>query len=159
MLTLLEKMLVLKAVALFAGTPDEVLIEIASILSEEEHRAGALVFAKGDVGSRMYVVVRGRLQAHDGARIFNELRERDVFGEMAMLDPEPRVATVTALEDSLLLCIDHRPFYELLADRVEVAQGIIRLLAGYVRERVDDIADLDTRIGATTNRSSANGEL
>lgn len=152
MLTLLEKILVLKAVTIFAGTPDEVLLEIASIVSEEEHPAGARVFSRGDPGSSMYVVVRGRLRVHDEARTLNELGERDVFGEMAMLDPEPRVASVTALEDALLLRIDHRPFYELLADRVEVAQGLIRLLAAYVRDRLGDIADLEQRLRASSER-------
>jgi len=147
MLTMIEKLLVLRSVAIFADTPEDVLAEIAGLLSEEEYPAGARVFAKGDPGSSMYVVARGRLLAHDGDRALNELGERAVFGEMAMLDPAPRVASVTALEDSLLLRIDHRPFYELLADRAEVAQGIIRLLAGYVRDRLDDIAALDARLG------------
>lgn len=146
MLTLLEKVLALKSVAILAGTPDEVLIEIAAIVVEEEYAAGAAIFARGDPGSSMYVIARGRLRVHDGARTLNELNERDVFGEMAMLDPGPRVASVTALEDALLLRIDSRPFYELLADRAEVAQGIIKLLAGYVRDRLGDIAVLDSRL-------------
>jgi CRP-like cAMP-binding protein len=143
MITLLEKMLVLKSVALFAGTPDEVLVAIAGLLGEEEYRAGQNIFAKGDQGSSMYIIVRGLVAVRDGPRTLNELGERAVFGEMTMLDPEPRVATVTALEDTLLLRLDHGPFYELLADRAEVAEGIIRLLAGYVRARVDDMSRLD----------------
>lgn len=143
MISLLEKLLVLKGVGIFAETPDEILVSIAAILGEEELCAGATIFEQGDAGSSMYIVVRGRLAAHSGGRQLNELGERDVFGEMAMLDPEQRVATVTALEDTLLLRLDHRPFYELLADRIEVASGIIGLLVGYVRARVDDISRLD----------------
>jgi CRP-like cAMP-binding protein len=146
MLSLLEKMLVLKAVAIFADTPDDVLLAIAAIVAEEEHRAGARIFAQGDPGSSMYVIVRGLLQVHDEQRTLNQLGPRDVFGEMAMLDPEPRVASVTALEDTLLLRIDHRPFYDLLADRTEVIQGLIRVLAGYVRDRLDDLDDVERRL-------------
>ena len=155
MLTLLEKVLALKAVAMFVGTPDEVLTEIASILVEERYAAGASVFAKGDLGSSMYIIARGRLRAHDGERTLNELRERAVFGEMAMLDPAPRVASVTALEDTLLLRIDTHPFYELLANRAEVAHGIIRILAGYVRDRVDDISTLDARLREAAHLSDS----
>jgi len=75
-----------------------------------------------------------------------------VFGEMAMLDPEPRSASVTALEESLLLRIDNQPFYELMADRGEVALAIIQLLASYLRERLDDIRALDAR-----RRNAADG--
>ncbi|MFV9507002.1 MAG: cyclic nucleotide-binding domain-containing protein [Oscillochloridaceae bacterium umkhey_bin13] len=141
MLSVLERVLVLKAVTLFAATPDPVLYEIAALVSEEEHAAGSVVVAQGASGSSMYVVVAGRLRVYDGPRTLNHLESRAVFGEMALLDPEPRAASVTALEDSLLLRIDHAPFHELLADRSEVAQSLIRILAGYVRERLDDLAN------------------
>lgn len=146
MLTTLEKLLVLKSVAIFAGAPDEALLELAALLREEELPAGKAVFAKGDPGTSMYIVARGRLRVHDGERTLNELGERAVFGEMALLDPEPRSATVTALEDSLLLQIEHRPFYELLTGHGEVALAIIQILAGYLRERLDDIRALDARL-------------
>ncbi len=145
MLTVLEKLFVLKSVAIFGALPDDLLLEVAAILHEEQRAAGELVFAKGDLGTSMYIVARGRLHAHDGPRTLNELPTRAVFGEMAMLDPEPRSASVTALEESLLLRIDNRPFYELMADRGEVALAIIQLLASYLRERLDDIRALDAR--------------
>ncbi len=68
------------------------------------------------------------------------------FGEMALLDPEPRVASATAREDTQLFCLPRQPFYELMADRPEVAHGIIRVLTGYVRARVRDVANLNARI-------------
>jgi len=139
MLSLLEKLLVLKAVPIFAALPDELLTELAALLREEERLTGEAVLRKGELGTSMYIVVRGRLHAHDGERSLNELGERAVFGEMALLDPEPRSASVTALEDSLLLHLDHGPFYELMADRGEVALGIIQLLAGRLRGLVEAI--------------------
>lgn len=145
-LTLLERLLVLKSVPLFAGLGDEELLELAAILQEEQRRAGELVFAQGDQGTSMYIVVRGRLRAHDGERTLNELGERAVFGEMAMLDPEPRIASVSALEETLLLRIDHRPFFTLLSDNGELAMGLIQILAGYLRGRLDDIRELDERL-------------
>lgn len=61
--------------------------------------------------------------------------KRDVFSEMALLDPEPRLASVTAVEPTRLFRLAQAPFYELMADRPEVATGIIRVLTGHLRAR------------------------
>ena len=71
--------------------------------------------------------------------MLNDLSERDVFGEMALLDPEPRSASVTALEDSQLFRLDQIPFYDLMADRAEVARGIIHVLTQRLRGRMHDL--------------------
>ncbi|GAB4441537.1 MAG: hypothetical protein OHK0015_38990 [Chloroflexi bacterium OHK40] len=146
MLTTLEKVLILKSVSIFSDTADVVLAEVAAILSEEEVPAGTPIFARGDLGTSMYVIVSGRVRVHDGERTLNELGSRDVFGEMALLDPEPRIASVTAIEDTLLFRVDHEPFVQVMADRVEVALGIIRVLTRHLRARVRDVAALDERV-------------
>jgi CRP-like cAMP-binding protein len=142
----LEKVLVLKTVSIFAETADVVLLELAAIVKEEHVAAGAQVFAKGDLGTSMFLIAAGRVRVHDGEHTLNELGPRDVFGEMALLDPEPRLASVTALEPTQLLRIDHGPFYEVMADRIEVARGIIKVLTGYLRARVRDLAELHARV-------------
>ena len=83
---------------------------------------------------------------HDGERLLNFLGEREVFGEMALLDPEPRMASVTAVEATRLFRLEQAPFYELMVERPEVATGIIRVLTGHLRNRVRDIAQLNARI-------------
>ncbi|MCP4408525.1 MAG: cyclic nucleotide-binding domain-containing protein, partial [Gammaproteobacteria bacterium] len=54
-------------------------------------------------------------------------------GELAVLDPEPRVASVTAIEETQLFRIDRDAFSELIADRPEIAQGVIQALCQRVR--------------------------
>lgn len=146
MLSTIEKVLILKTVSIFATTADDVLLEIAPILTELEVPAGEQIFAKGDQGTSMYIIISGRVRVHDGDRTLNELGPRAVFGEMAMLDPEPRIATVTALEPCQLFRIDHGPFYQVMADRVEVARGIIQVLIGHLRARVRDLSLLHQRV-------------
>jgi ATP/ADP translocase len=139
MLSTIERVIILKAVGIFEGTPDEVLADIAALLEEESVSAGQQLFAKGDRGDSLYIVIDGKLQAHDGDYVLNDLIERDVFGEMALLDPEPRSASVTAVEDSQLFRLDQIPFYDLMADRAEVARGIIRVLTQRLRGRMRDL--------------------
>lgn len=141
MLTTVERVIILKGVGIFAATPDPVLAELAALLAEEELPAGRPVFAKGDQGSSLYVIVEGEVRVHDGESTLNHLGERDVFGEMALLDPAPRSASVTAVADTLLLRLDAEPFYELMDDRIEIARGIITVLTGRLRDRMRDLEE------------------
>jgi AAA family ATP:ADP antiporter len=133
MLSTIEKVFILKTVDIFAETPEEALAEVASILEEVDVEAGDTIFEKGDPGNCMYIIFDGRVRVHDGQRTLGEREDREVFGEMALLDPEPRSASTTALEDTRLLRMDQEPFYELMADRGEVTRGIIRVLIQRIR--------------------------
>jgi hypothetical protein len=146
MLSTIEKVIILKGVSIFAGTPDEILAEVTSLLEEVELREGETIFEKGDAGDSMYIIVDGKVRVHDGGRTLNYLDEGDVFGEMAVLDTEPRVASVTAVEDTRLFRLDQEPFYELMDDRIEVTRGIIHVLSQHLRARVRDLNDLRTRL-------------
>ena len=148
MLSTVEKIIILKTVDIFTETPDNILAEVASLLREVELQAGETIFEKGDPGDCMYIVVSGEVRAHDEGHTLSQLGAGDVFGEMAVLDPEPRLASVTALEDTLLLRLDQEPFYELMEDRIEVARGIIRVLSGHLRHRVRDVAEIKKRLQA-----------
>ena len=92
------------------------------------------------------------MRVHSGAHTLNQLKEREVFGEMALLDPEPRLASVTAVVDTRLLRLDQAPFYELLEDRIEVARGIIQMLSQRLRARVADLNALRARLASLEQR-------
>ena len=146
MLSLIEKVLILKSASLFAATPDDILAEVAALLDEVELPAGATIFQKGDLGHSLYIIVDGEVRVHDGAHTLNHLREREVFGEMALLDAEPRSASITAVLDTRLLRLEQEPFYELLEERSEVARGIIRVLTRHLRARLRDLHELHARV-------------
>jgi HEAT repeat protein len=146
MLSLIERVLILKTVSTFAGIPDGTLAEAATLLEEQDLAAGETLFTKGEPGRCMYIIVAGRVRVHDGGRLLNELGERDIFGEMAVLDSAPRLASVEAAEATRLLRLDQDALYELMADHVEVARGIIQVLSGHLRARVQDIASLRAQI-------------
>jgi hypothetical protein len=136
-LSTIEKVVVLKGVSLFSETPDEVLADVAALLEEVDVDAGEVVFEKGDVGSALYVVVEGKVRVTSQDRVLVELGPRDIFGEMAALDTEPRSATVTALEPTSLFRLEQEALYELMADRIEVVRGVIRILCSRLRRVTD----------------------
>jgi sigma-B regulation protein RsbU (phosphoserine phosphatase) len=146
MLSTIEKVIILKQVSIFAETPDEILAEVALLLQEVESKSGGTVFEKGDLGDCMYIIVDGQVRVHDRGRTLNHLGEGDVFGEMALVDSQPRLASVTAVEDTRLLRLDQESFYRLMDERSEVARGIIRVLSRHLRARVHDLADLRTHL-------------
>lgn len=133
MLLTIEKVIILKTVSLFAETPDDLLAEIALILEEIELEAGAEFIKKNELADCMYIIVRGKVRVHDGARTIAALGEREVVGELALLDAEPRTASVTTEDHALLLKLHQDPFFELIANNPEVVRGIIRVLTRRLR--------------------------
>lgn len=137
-----EKVLILKSLNLFKATPDDVLAELSELIAEVEVPAGKNIVEKGEQGSSMFVIVNGKVAVMDGERVLNTLGNRAVFGELALLDTEPRTATIRAVEDTLLFRLDQEPFYELMSDRIEVAMGTIQMLTGNLRARVREVMEL-----------------
>jgi len=142
MLLTIEKALILRTASLFETTPDEVLAQVARLVEEVHLQAGESVFQKGDFGDSLYIIVEGKVRVHDRDVFFNYLQDRDLFGEMAVLEPEPRSASVTAETDTHLLRLGRDALFELIDARPEVAHGIIRGLSGHLRNRLQDITSL-----------------
>jgi hypothetical protein len=147
-LSTIEKVVILKRVGIFAKTPDQILAEVASLLETAELRGGVTIFEKGEPGDCMYIIIDGDVRVHDDQRTLNHLGAGSVFGEMALLDSEPRVASITAVTDARLLRLGQEPFYELMDARIEVARGIIQVLSQHLRARVQDLNDARARLEA-----------
>lgn len=135
MLLDIEKLLILKTVPIFAEAPDYVLAQVIPILEEQEFEAGQRVFDKGDLGTSMYIIVSGKVRVHIDDRELTVLGERQVFGELALLDPEPRSASVTAIEPTLVFRISQSAIYDLMASHVEIVRGIMRVLCRRIRQK------------------------
>ena len=90
-------------------------------------------FREGDVGDTLFFVIEGQVRIHRGDAELAVLGARQVFGEMALLDSEPRSATAVALGDVTLLKIQRDDFREILAEKSEIAQGIIQVLTRRLR--------------------------
>ena len=78
--------------------------------------------------------VDGKVKVHSGDQVFAELGTKQCFGEMAILDAEPRSASITALTDLTLLKIQREDFSEILGEKPDISRGIIKVLTGRLRE-------------------------
>ncbi|HEX9260593.1 MAG TPA: cyclic nucleotide-binding domain-containing protein [Acidimicrobiales bacterium] len=95
--------------------------------------AGEKIFAEGDAGDVMYIIISGRveLRAPGGANITVEAGEP--FGEMAIIDKGPRSATAVALIDSELAAINQSTFLVLVQDTPYFALEMMQALSERVR--------------------------
>jgi CRP/FNR family cyclic AMP-dependent transcriptional regulator len=132
-MTVVDRVVALHEVPLFAAVPGRTLAAVAGSVDEVPVAAGEEVISEGVVEDHLYVVVRGRLRATQGGRVLRDLAAGSTVGELAALVPEPRSATVTALEDGLLLRIDRDVLDELLVDHPELARGVIHTLVTMLR--------------------------
>ena len=140
-MTTVERVVALHRVTLFADVPGRTLAAVARRATEVDVDAGTPVIVEGAVEDHLFTVVRGRLRVHHGDREVTTLGPGATVGELAALVPEPRSASVTALEPTTLLRIDKPVLDELRADRPELAGGIIGALVAMVRERARSGAD------------------
>ena len=134
-MTTVERVVALQRVPILAGIPGRTLAAVALRATELDVDAGAVVIAEGAVEDHLFAVVEGRLRVHHGDHTLTELGPGSTVGELAALVPEPRSASVTALEPSTLLRIDKPVLDELLTARPDLAQGIIASLVTTLRER------------------------
>lgn len=134
MLSTIEKMIILKSTEIFHRIPDHILGEISMLLDEVDIEEGTVIFQKGDFGDSMYIIANGEVRIEDAEKTLNVLDAGAVFGEMALLDPEPRMAAVIASAPTKLLRLDHADFTELLFEAPEFARGIIQMLTYRLRD-------------------------
>ena len=145
----------------FARLPDD---EVDAILEHaviRRYAAGAQIFYKGDPGSSMMAVLRGRVviraPSSEGKEIIlNIINEGEIFGEIALLDGKERTADATAMTDCELLVVSRRSFLPLL-ERPDTTRELLNVLCERLRrtsEQVEDVLFLDVgaRIAKTLLR-------
>jgi CRP/FNR family transcriptional regulator, cyclic AMP receptor protein len=136
MISTVEKVLFLKSIDLFSQIPGEDLAAVAQIASEDTRDPGDEIFSEGESGDALYLVIDGRVRVHKVDRVIAELGERECFGEMALLDAAPRSASVTSITPTTLLKIAREDFQEIMAEKPEIAQGVIKVLTRRLRDAI-----------------------
>jgi len=142
---------VLKAVPLFASFPEDQLRIITTLVTRKSTPRSTTIMAGGDPTDHLYIVLSGRLKvmmsdAEGKEVILSILGPGEFFGEMGLIDDEPRSATVVTIEPCELLSIAKRDFKKCLADNFEMAMAVMRGLVKRLREadrKIGSLALLD----------------
>jgi len=119
---------------LFASLPLAELNHIALSTELEWMKKGTAIIKEGEKGDKMYIVVRGTLEVRKGGQQIATLGEKKVVGDMALLDDEPRSASVVPLEDVYLLSLHRDSLQRILRRYSSVSFEMMRILSRRLRE-------------------------
>jgi CRP-like cAMP-binding protein len=111
---------------------------ILKLSNERRIRRGMTIFQKGDTGDSMMAVLRGRVRisavSSDGKEItLNVINPGEVFGEIALLDGQPRSADATAIEDTTLLVVERRHLVPFLRANDDLYLRLLAVLCDRLR--------------------------
>lgn len=134
-----ERTQALKAVPFFTQMNDQELDVIRSVAVEKSYPKHAVVLTEGEIGDSLYMIESGRVKIFIGDEegreiILKLLGTGHFFGEMSMIDQQPRSASVTTLEPSTFLILSHQAFEHCLERAPRMANMVLRVLAQRVRE-------------------------
>jgi CRP/FNR family transcriptional regulator, cyclic AMP receptor protein len=127
-------------IPLFQGLAEDDLLALNERLSERKVRAGELVIAKGAPGSSLFVVISGSVRVFLPAEkpggsptILEQLGPGEFFGELALLDEAPRMASIEATADTLLSELSRESFVAQLQGSASAATAMLKVMAQRLR--------------------------
>ena len=128
--------------AMFQSLGELDLEALASVARQITAERGELIVSQGSAGESLYIVARGQIRVYlsdeTGKEIILGLEGPGaIFGEIAVLDEQPRSASVAAMERTELLMIEGREFRQLLEAHTGLSLGVIAALAGMIRKLTD----------------------
>src|SRR5690349_18411600 len=134
----------LRRVPLFAHLSDADLNRLAEAARERNYPRNSVILFEDDPGDALYVVATGQVKVvligEDGREvILSVLHEGNFFGEMALIDDEPRSAHVIAMADSNLLVLRREDFQRRMQESPNIALGLLRELSRRLRKADDKI--------------------
>jgi CRP/FNR family cyclic AMP-dependent transcriptional regulator len=138
---------VLRGLSLFQNLTDADLLGLAALLRERRYARGSVILSQGDPGDALFLIGEGQVKvavfAEDGREvILSVLADGGVFGEMALLDDEPRSAHVIAMSDAVLLQLRREDFQARLKSSPDLGIALLRELSRRLRRADQTIAGL-----------------
>ncbi|PZC43680.1 MAG: CRP/FNR family transcriptional regulator [Chloroflexi bacterium] len=136
----------LTLVPLFLGMTPALLGELSRKLRPVAFRSGTAIFHSDDVGSMMYIIIKGAVKifvpATDGREVVLAVhRTGDLFGEMSLLDDERRSASASTLEDTEMVSLSRQDFQDVLERHPDACRAILDVLVKRLRQTNQSIQD------------------
>jgi len=120
----------IRSVEIFDGLETRDVNKVLKVASGKKLVKGDIVFQEGDVGDCFFMIIEGSVEitkklADGRVEVMATLKHGDYFGEMALLDGDPRSATVTALEDTKLLEVRNSQFIKIVMNDDNFARKVL----------------------------------
>ncbi len=121
---------------LLAHLPPERLARLAREGEVETWKAGEDIVAEGSLGDALFLVLSGEVAVHKDGKTFATLGAGEVFGEMSMVEPAPRSASVSAMSPTFLFRLPHDSLHQLLIDDPQTASALLIQIVKTLSERL-----------------------
>jgi len=115
----------------------------------ESFRSGETVFAEGEFGDTMYVVINGYVEIRIGGKTLEVAGPGTVIGEMALINLSTRSATAIAQSDCTLVPVDEKQFLSLVLRRPRFALNVMEIMANRLRH-MDTLVQAGSHPGRST---------
>ena len=140
----------LRQIPLFESLDDEAAAKLCSLMEMHDYNAGKILFRAGDAGDAMYVIESGkiRISVHtaDGRELtLTDLERGEFFGEMALLDGQPRSANAATIVDSRLAILSREHFLSFLASNPKFSLEMLIAMGNRLRRTDELLRRLATR--------------
>ena len=136
--SILERILLLREIPIFADLPPEDLKLVAETAREEWYPQNTIIFQQGEEGNVMFVIVEGSLHVvrtiNGAEQVLAQRGPGDFVGEMAVIESAPRLATLRTQTDVRVLAIDGETFKGILRERPDVSFAVLRNISRRLRE-------------------------
>lgn len=132
--SIIRRILVLQKISLFVHCSQEDFIKLAQMVEESIYETGETICSIGEDGHTMYGIIEGNIQVHKGFENLATLGVGQCFGEMAIIDGQPRSADCTASSRTILLELTREQVFTFCFQQMHVLKSLMRVLA----ERTQD---------------------
>jgi CRP-like cAMP-binding protein len=138
---------VLVKAGIFQGVEPSAVAALTRQLQPVTFPRGHTVFAEGEPGDRLYIIVSGKVKigrrSPDGREnLLTIMGPSDMFGELSIFDPGPRTSTATTITEVRAVSMDRDALRSWIRDRPEIAAQLLRVLARRLRRTNNNLADL-----------------
>ena len=131
----------LQKAPLWSGLTEKELKVIARSFKELKYESSDVIVHKGEAGIGFYLIADGTAEVRSDGRVLSKLGPGQFFGEMALLDGQPRSADVVALEPSTCLALSSWSFKGILSEHPKIAVKLLQESARRLRTNTQNLSE------------------
>jgi CRP/FNR family transcriptional regulator, cyclic AMP receptor protein len=120
-------------VSLFSKVSEKSIKSITKSGKERKSETGETIVREGETGVGFYLILDGKVEVRRKGKVLSTLSSGDVFGEMGLIDDQPRSADVVAVAPTVTFCLTPWTFEAILKGHPDVAIGMMKVLVGRLR--------------------------
>lgn len=173
----IDKIQFLRQVTLFRSLSDKALLDLSAITIEQVVPAKTMVFKEGDKGDALFIIKNGKVNilkrnSSGMDSVLVSLGKGNVIGDMAIIDEQPRSASIETIQETSFLIITKDDFRDLLAEVPEISFQILKLTTERLRatnvhlkeleastNQMEDVIRVITKIARKSNLLSLNASI